>query len=109
MLKPLASQRGTARCCPQQEALAAAIRSRPNKICHALKTKHGVENEERDRVDAMIRIRGARRNKGTQRSSLRDALFENLPISRLFIIEEVVRIYRFVELPGMGIDTTLPE
>src|SRR6185312_16741036 len=57
----------------------------------------------------MIRIRSSCRNERTDRSGFGDAFFENLPVFRLFVIEQSVHIDRLIELADARINSHLAE
>src|ERR1700722_5082719 len=100
MLQSFPSQRGSSRRASNQKAATAHIRSRPNQVANALQSEHRVINEEGNRINAVIGISGAGRDKRAHRPGLRNSLFQNLTVLRLLVIKERVHIDRLVKLPN---------
>ena len=107
MLQTFAGQCSSAGRSAEHESLGTRIAGGPNEITDALKSEHGIENEEGNHVHA---VGGVRRSRGDERRHgprLGDPFFENLTVLGLAVIEHVVGIDRFVELADMGVDATL--
>ena len=98
MLQAFAGKRRASRRAAQQKSSRAHVRGSPDEVRDPLESEHRVINEERNRVNAMRRIRGTRRDKRSHRAGLGDAFFENLPVFRFLVIKQRVHIHRFVLL-----------
>ena len=64
VLQPFPGERRPARGAAQQEPAGAGIGGRPDQVADPLEAEHRVIDEERDRVDAVIRVGGAGGNEG---------------------------------------------
>src|SRR5215471_19848886 len=109
VLQTFASQRGTSSRTANQESATPHIGGRPDQVPNALEPEHRVIDEKGNRVDSVIRVGATRRNQRAHRSSFSDALFENLTVLRLFVIEQRVHVDRFIVLADARIDSHLPE
>src|ERR1035438_1788053 len=109
MLQAFARQRRSSRRAADQETTAAHVRRRPDQVADALQSEHRVINKEGNRIDAMIGIRGTGGHERAHRSRLSDALFQNLSVLRLLVIEQHIHIDRLIELADARIDPDLAE
>ena len=109
MLQAFARQRRAAGRAAHQEALAARIGERPDHVADALESEHRVVDEERNHRHAVVRVRGAGGGERCHRARFGDALFQDLPVLLLAVIEQHVLIVRLVELPLAGVDADLAE
>ena len=109
MLEPFTSERGTTSRGAQQKTATAHIRRRPNQITNALETKHGVVNEERDRIDTMGGIGGPGGDKRRHRPGFGNTFLEELAVGRFLVIDQRVTIDRLVQLANVRVDTALTE
>src|SRR5439155_4482701 len=100
MLQSLAGERRAAGGPAEEEAARPRIGSSPNEVADALETEHRIEDENRDRVDAVRRIRGPRGDERRHRARLGDAFLEDLAVGRLLVIEERVHVDGLIELAG---------
>jgi hypothetical protein len=72
VLQPLPRQRRPAGGGAEQEAADARVGAGPDQVGDALEAEHRVEDEERDRVDAVGRVGGAGRDERRHRAGLGD-------------------------------------
>ena len=89
---------------PDQEAPRHLVGHRPDEVPDALKTKHRVEDEERDH---RLTVRGVRRSgcRGRAKSAgFGDALMQHLAIHRLTPLEQQAPIDRLVLLTAWVVD-----
>ena len=107
VLQALARKRGAPGRAAQKEALRAGVRRGPDEVAHALEPEHRVEDEERNRVHALRRVRRARGDPRGNRSGFGDALFQNLPVFRFLVVEQGVHVHRLVHLAGARVDADL--
>ena len=90
VLQAFAGERGAAGGAAHQEALAARIGEGPDHVADALESEHRVVGEERNRRHAVVRIGRACRGERGHRARFGDALFENLPVLLLAVVEQHV-------------------
>ena len=109
MLQALARERRAPGRAADQEAARLHVAASPDEVADALETEHRVIDIERHHRHVMIRVRRARRNPGTKRAGLVDALFENLALLVLAVIHQLARILRLVQLAFRRINTNLAE
>ena len=109
VLQPFAGERGAAGGPPEEEAARARIAGGPDQVAYPLEAEHRVIDEERDRVDAVRRVGGARRDERRHRSGFRDPFLENLAVGGFLVIEERIHVDRLVHLPGVRVDADLAE
>src|SRR5712672_3397392 len=64
VLQAFAGKRGAAGCPSEEESACAHVRSGPDEIGNPLEAEHRVINEERNGVDAVGGVSGARGNEG---------------------------------------------
>src|SRR5882762_3303150 len=109
MLEPFTSERGTTSRGAQQKTAAAHIRRRPNQITDALEAKHGVVNEERNRIDTMGGIGSPGGDERRHRSGFGNPFLEELAVGGFLVIDQGVTINRLIQLANVRVDTTLPK
>src|SRR5712691_3663884 len=109
MLEPFPGERSTTSRGAQQKTAAAHIRRRPNQIANALEAKHGVVNEERNRIDTMGGIGGTSGDKRRHRPGFGNPFLEELAVCGFLVIDQGVTINRLVQLANVRVDTTLPK
>src|SRR5438128_10648334 len=109
VLEPFTSKCRAASRGPQQKTAAAHIRRRPNQIANALEAKHGVVNEERNRIDTMGGIGGTGGDERRHRPGFGNPFLEELAVCGFLVIDQGVTINRLVQLSNVRIDTTLPK
>ena len=109
MLQSFAGERRAAGRAAEQEAAAARIGGGPDEVADALEAEHRVEDEERNRVDAVRRVRRAGGDPRRNRSGLGDAFFENLPVLRFLVVEQRRHVDRLVELADARVDADRAE
>src|SRR5437870_11443794 len=97
MLEPFAGERGTTSRGAQQKTAAAHIRRRPDQIANTLEAKHGVINEERNRVYPMGRIGGTGSDERCHRAGLGNPFLEELAVGGFLVIDQGVTIDRLVQ------------
>ena len=90
VLQALTIQRSTPRGRAQQEAPCLGITSRPDKVHHALETKHRVENIERHHRVIMVAIRCRTGHPCGERTSLINAFLQDLALFVLFVKHDLV-------------------
>ncbi len=109
VLQALAVQRRASGRAAEHEAPRAHVAGGPDQVADALEAEHRVVDEERDRVDAVRRVRGAGRDERRHRAGLGDALLEDLAVLRFLVVEQLVAVDRVVELPHRRVDAHLAE
>src|SRR5439155_18842742 len=88
VLQAFAREGGSSGRAAAKKALASSVAERPDEIAHALESEHGIVDEERDHLRAIIRISRARRGERRNRTSLGDAFFQDVAVSRLLVVQE---------------------
>ena len=109
VLQPLAVQRRAAGRGADQEPARAAVARRPGEVADPLEAEHGVEDVERHHRDAVVRVRGRRRDPRRERARLVDALLQDLAVLILAVEHEVLGVLGLVELADLGEDAELAE
>ncbi len=109
MLQPFARQRRAARGAAEQEPARPRIGGRPDEVADPLHAEHRVVDEERNDVDAVGRVGGARRDERRDRPGLGDPFFEDLPLGGFLVVQQRVHVDRLVQLADVGVDANLPE
>src|SRR2546429_5202928 len=109
VLEPFPGECGTTSRGAQQKTAAAHIRRRPNQIANALETKHGVVNEERNRIDPMGGIGGTGSDERRHRPGFGNPLLEELAVGGLLIIDQGVSINRLVPFANLRMHAPLPQ
>ena len=109
VLQPFPVQGGAPGGGAQQETLGLAVRRGPHEVADALKAEHRIERVERDHGRAVGALSRARGDKGGHGAGLADALFEELPVPRLLVVQQRLPVHRLVELALGRIDAHLAE
>ena len=109
VLEPFARERRAAGRAAEQEAFAPRVAGGPDQVADALEAEHGVEDEERDHVDSVIRVGRAGGDERRHRAGLVDAFLEDLAVSDFLVVEQAVLVDRLVELAGVRVDAALAE
>src|SRR5438874_4745424 len=109
VLQAFPGESGSTGSTAEQKATYSFIRRRPDEIANALKSEHRIEDEKRNSVDAVLRIRRSGSDERTHRAGFRDAFFQNLAVLRLLVIKESVHVYGLVQLADTGVDAYLAE
>src|SRR5579864_9636000 len=104
MLQAFSGQGRASSGASHKKSATAHIGGGPDQIANALKAKHRIVDEERNRVNSMIRISRAGRDERTHRPGYRYAFLENLPVLGFLVIEQRVHVDRFVELAHVGVN-----
>ena len=92
---------------PSRKPARAHVRRGPDEVADALEAEHRVVDEERNRVDAVRRVRRARGDERRHRSGFGDPFLENLAVLRFVVIEQHVAVDRLVELADARIDAAV--
>ena len=109
VLQAFAGESGAAGGAAQQEAARAHVGGRPDQVADPLEAEHRVINEERNRVDAVVGVRGAGGDERAHRAGFGDAFFENLAVLGFLVIKERVHVDRLIELADTRVDADLAE
>ena len=109
MLQPLAVEGGAAGGAAQKEALATQVGRRPDQVADPLEAEHRVVDEERDGVHPVRGVCVAGGDEGRERAGLGDAFLQHLAVLGLLVVEQVLPVHGFVELPDARVDAHLPE
>ena len=109
MLKALTVERGAPRGGTAQKALRPHIARQPHQVANALEAEHRVIDIEGDHLHAMRRIGSARRHERSHRARLRNALFEDLAVFLLVVVEQRFAVHRLVKLPLGRVNADLAE
>ena len=88
----------------EQETLRSHVRSGPDAVADALETEHRVKHEEWYHVNSVCGVSASRCHERSHRAGLGDPLLENLAVLGLAVMQQEMRVDRFIELPGVGID-----
>src|SRR5438132_9708038 len=105
MLQTFARKRRSSSRAAEQKSARAHIGCGPDEVRNALESEHRVVDEEWNRIDAVRRIGGARRDARSHRAGFRNALLENLSVLRFLVIEQSVYIHGFILLADARINT----
>src|SRR5258707_5740402 len=105
VLQAFAGERGASGGATEEEASRAHIGSGPDEVGDALETEHRVINEERNGVDAVGGVSGARGNEGGHGARFGDSLFENLAVFGFLVVHQSVDIDRLIFLANTGINS----
>ena len=98
VLQAFAVQRRPSGGAAEQEARAAHVGGGPDQVADPLEAEHRVVDVERNRVDAVGRVRRAGGDERRHRSRLGDALLEDLPVLGFLVVEQLIAVDRLVEL-----------
>ena len=109
VLEPFARQRGPSRRGADQESLAAHVARGPDQVADALQAEHGIVDEEGDGIDVVGGVGRTGGDEGRHGARFRYALFQQLAVLGLAVVQERFTVHRVVELPHRGIDAGLPE
>src|ERR1700728_5413232 len=97
MLQAFTGQSGPPSSSSDEKSAATHVGRAPDQIADALEAEHRVINEEGNRVDAVVGIGRARRDKRAHRAGFRTALLNNLSIFRFLVVEERVHLHRLAK------------
>src|SRR5215472_10379532 len=109
VLQAFPGERGPSSGAADEESARAHIGCGPDQVTDALESKHRVINEEGDRVDAVVRVRGACRDERAHRAGFGDAFFEDLAVFRFLVVEERIHVDWLIELTDAGVNADLTE
>ena len=109
VLQTLAVERGAPGGAAQEEAARLHVARRPRQVADPLEAEHRVIDIERDHDAVVRRIRRRRRDPGTERARLVNALLQELPVRRLAVIHHLVLVDRNVFLAFGCVDADLAE
>ncbi len=107
VLQALASKRCAAGGASNQEAAGTHVGCGPDQVADALEAEHRVINEERYRVDSVIRVGGAGCNERAHRAGFGNAFLEDLSVLGFLVVEQRVHVDRLVKLADAGVNTDL--
>ena len=109
VLQAFAVERRAARGRAAQEPATARVAERPDLVAGALQAEHRVEDVEGKHLLAVCRVARARRGQRRHRARLGNAFLEDLPVLRLAVRQERLRVDRLVALPERRVDPDLFE
>jgi hypothetical protein len=98
MLEPFAAERCSSGRRADEEAARPLVARGPDQVADPLEPKHRIENIKGKHCDVMETVGGGGGNPGRDRTSLSDALFQQLSVARFAIIEHRARVFGFVQL-----------
>ncbi|MNC39962.1 hypothetical protein D3C75_886490 [compost metagenome] len=98
VLQALARQGGAASGGADQEATGALVGSRPDQVADALETEHRIVDIERQHRLAVDAVGGRGGDPGRNRAGFGNALFQQLAVGGLLVVQQCTSIFRFVEL-----------
>ncbi len=109
VLEPLAVH-GRPPCgAAHQETTRPRVSRLPDQVPHSLEPEHRIEEVDRQHWHGPRRVRGPGRLEARHRTSLRDALFQDLACAILGVREKQAGIDGLVELTLRGVDLHLRE
>ena len=109
VLQALARQRGAPGGGTHQEATGARVAAGPDEIADALEAEARVEDVERQHRHAVRAVAHRCREPRRDRAGFGDAFFEDLAVLGFLVVEQLVAIFRVVELADRRVDRHLAE
>src|SRR5882762_9979633 len=106
VLQAFAGKRSASGGATEEEAACAHVRSGPDEIGDALKAEHRVINEERNGVDAVSGVSGARGNERGHGAGFGDSLFKDLAVFGFLVVHQSVDVDRLILLTNAGINAS---
>src|SRR5712675_1806432 len=106
VLQAFAGKRGAPGGATEEETSRTHIGSGPDEVGDALKAEHRVINEERNSVDAVGGVSGARGDERGHGAGFGDSLFENLAVFGFLVVHQGVDVDRLIFLANAGIDAS---
>src|SRR3984885_374582 len=109
VLQAFSGKSGAAGGAANEESAAAHVCGGPDQIADSLKAEHGVVNEERNRVDAVVGIGRARRDERAHGTSFGNSFLQNLAALGFFVVEQRVHVHGLIKLAHAGVNSNLAE
>ncbi len=109
VLQTFAVERRAAGRAAEQKSARAHVAGRPSEVADALKPEHRVEDEERQRLHAVGRVRRPRRDPRAHRAGFGDPFLKDLAGFVLAIPHQLIGVLRPVELTDVRVDPELAE
>src|SRR5882672_5165294 len=104
VLQTFAGKRGASGGATEEEASRPHIGSGPDEVGDALKAEHRIINEERNGVDAVGGVSGARGNERGHGAGFGDSLFKDLTVFGFLVVHQGVNVDRLIFLADAGIN-----
>ena len=109
VLQALAAEGRPPRRRAEEKPPRLQVARRPREVPDPLEPEHRVEDVERDRGQAVVRVRGGGGDPRGERARLADPLLQDLPLDVLPVVHELVGVLGLVELALGRVDPELPE